>query len=43
MVGSKATKKPQLFRGYPDVLTVKDLQKALNIMKGANYEGQSTT
>jgi excisionase family DNA binding protein len=37
MIGVKAAKKPPIFRGYPDVLTVKDLQKALGIGKAAAY------
>ncbi len=34
----KTGKKPQLFKGYPDVLTVKDLQSALHIGKTSAYE-----
>ncbi len=37
MNGIKTTTKTQLFRGYPDVLTVKDLQRALGIGKAAAY------
>lgn len=33
----KTGKRSQLFKGYPDVLTVKDLQKALHIGKTAAY------
>ena len=37
MQGVKAVKKAPLFRGYPDVLSVKDLQRALGIGKAAAY------
>jgi excisionase family DNA binding protein len=37
MKADKTTKKVQLFRGYPDVLAVKDLQRALGIGKAAAY------
>jgi excisionase family DNA binding protein len=37
MSGIKTERKVQLFRGYPDVLTVKDLQRALGIGKAAAY------
>jgi excisionase family DNA binding protein len=33
----KTGKHTQLFKGYPDVLTVKDLQRALHIGKTAAY------
>ena len=33
----KTVRKTQLFKGYPDVLTVKDLQRALGIGKAAAY------
>jgi excisionase family DNA binding protein len=33
----RTAKKSQLFKGYPDVLTVKDLQRALHIGKTAAY------
>jgi excisionase family DNA binding protein len=37
MTKSKTAKKAQIFRGYPDVLTVKDLQRALGIGKATAY------
>lgn len=37
MADSKTGRKIQLFRGYPDVLSVKDLQRALGIGKAAAY------
>lgn len=37
MAGNTAGKRSQLFKEYPDVLTVKDLQRALGIGKAAAY------
>jgi len=37
MIGSRAGKRPQPFKEYPDVLTVQDLQRALGIGKAAAY------
>jgi DNA ligase (NAD+) len=37
MQGVKTAKKAPLFRGYPDILSVKDLQRALGVGKAAAY------
>ena len=37
MDGKKTRRKSPMFRDYPDVLTVKDLQRALGIGKVAAY------
>lgn len=34
----KLDKRGQMFKNYPDILTVKDLQRALHIGKTAAYE-----